>query len=173
MIKESDAGRPGPRPHDDGLPYMYSKKEIKQGRGHQGHEGPRASDQTEDTPLPGLLRADRAYAFGEVSVAPTGVVNVADERHHVYEQNKHYEVAPVLNITQHEANNNCIWVSDKAWNSFSAERRSWVQNPLELRRLRARMALVGGFCRQLQRSALKLFQALSLTQMQLLLASCW
>ena len=33
----------------------------------------------------------------------------------------------MLNMTQHEANNNCIWVSDKAWNSFSGEEKRWVQ----------------------------------------------
>src|SRR5439155_3833 len=52
---------------------------------------------------------------------------LAENGVNVYEQNKHYEVAPVLNMTQHEANNNCIWVSDKAWNSFSAEEKKWVQ----------------------------------------------
>lgn len=41
--------------------------------------------------------------------------------------NKHYEVAPVLNMTQHEANNNCIWVSDKTWNSLSDQEKKWVQ----------------------------------------------
>ena len=28
-------------------------------------------------------------------------------------------MAPILSITEHEANNNCIWVSDKTWNSLS------------------------------------------------------
>src|SRR2546427_12268649 len=66
--------------------------------------------------------------FGEVYTSlQTGVVNVAENGVNVYEQNKHYEVAPVLNMTQHEANNNCIWVSDKAWNGFSAEEKKWVQ----------------------------------------------
>ena len=41
--------------------------------------------------------------------------------------NKHYEVAPVLSMTEHEANNNCIWVSDKAWNSFTPEQQKWVE----------------------------------------------
>jgi TRAP-type C4-dicarboxylate transport system substrate-binding protein len=36
-------------------------------------------------------------------------------------------VAPVLSITEHEANNNCIWVSDKTWNSLSPEQQKWVQ----------------------------------------------
>jgi TRAP-type C4-dicarboxylate transport system substrate-binding protein len=36
-------------------------------------------------------------------------------------------VAPILSMTEHEANNNCIWVSDKTWNSFSAQEKAWVQ----------------------------------------------
>ena len=30
-------------------------------------------------------------------------------------------------ITEHEANNNCIWVSDKTWNSLSPQQQQWVQ----------------------------------------------
>jgi len=30
-------------------------------------------------------------------------------------------------MSEHEANANCIWVSDKAWNSFSDEEKKWVQ----------------------------------------------
>jgi TRAP-type C4-dicarboxylate transport system substrate-binding protein len=33
----------------------------------------------------------------------------------------------VLSITEHEANNSVIWVSDKVWNSLSAEQQGWVQ----------------------------------------------
>ena len=55
------------------------------------------------------------------------MVNVAENGVNVYEQNKHYEVAPVLSMTQHEANNNCIWVSDKTWNSLSDQEKTWVQ----------------------------------------------
>jgi TRAP-type C4-dicarboxylate transport system substrate-binding protein len=36
-------------------------------------------------------------------------------------------VAPILNITQHEANNNCLWVSDKTWNAFTDQEKKWVQ----------------------------------------------
>ena len=41
--------------------------------------------------------------------------------------NKHYEVAPVLSITEHEANNAALFVSDKVWQSLSAEQKGWVQ----------------------------------------------
>ena len=30
-------------------------------------------------------------------------------------------------MTEHEANNSLIWVSDKAWASFTPEQRGWVQ----------------------------------------------
>ena len=30
-------------------------------------------------------------------------------------------------MTEHEANNNLIWISDKLWKSLSDEQRQWVQ----------------------------------------------
>jgi TRAP-type C4-dicarboxylate transport system substrate-binding protein len=30
-------------------------------------------------------------------------------------------------MSEHEANANCIWVSDKAWNGFSDDGKKWVQ----------------------------------------------
>ena len=32
-----------------------------------------------------------------------------------------------MSMSEHEANDNCIWVSDKAWNSFSDDEKKWVQ----------------------------------------------
>ena len=65
--------------------------------------------------------------FGEVYTSlQTGVVQIAENGVNVYMANKHYEVAPILNMTEHEANNNCIWVSDKTWNSFTPEQQGWV-----------------------------------------------
>jgi TRAP-type transport system periplasmic protein len=29
-------------------------------------------------------------------------------------------------MTEHEANNNCVWVSDKTWNALSDEEKKWV-----------------------------------------------
>jgi TRAP-type transport system periplasmic protein len=58
-------------------------------------------------------------------------VNAAENGINVYLANKHYEVAPILSITEHEANNNCIWVSDKTWNSLSDQGKVWVQAAAE------------------------------------------
>jgi TRAP-type C4-dicarboxylate transport system substrate-binding protein len=66
--------------------------------------------------------------FGEVYTSlQTGVVGAAENGVNVYLSNKHYEVAPILSMTQHEANNNAIWVSDKTWNSLSDQQKGWVQ----------------------------------------------
>jgi TRAP-type C4-dicarboxylate transport system substrate-binding protein len=66
--------------------------------------------------------------FGSVYTSlQTGVVDVAENGINVYLANKHYEVAPVLSITEHEANNNLIWISDKLWSSLSDDQKKWVQ----------------------------------------------
>jgi TRAP-type C4-dicarboxylate transport system substrate-binding protein len=65
--------------------------------------------------------------FGSVYTSlQTGVVDVAENGINVYLVNKHYEVAPVLNITEHEANNALVYVSDKLWQTLSAEQKQWV-----------------------------------------------
>ena len=83
---------------------------------------------TEDTHFPAYGAQTVHMPFGEVYTSlQTGVVNIAENGVNVYLANKHYEVAPVLSMTEHEANNNCIWVSDKTWNSLSDEQKKWVQ----------------------------------------------
>src|SRR3954451_5240829 len=65
--------------------------------------------------------------FGSVYTSlQTGVVDAAENSINVYLVNKHYEVAPVLNITEHEANNALVYVSDKLWQTLSAEQKQWV-----------------------------------------------
>jgi TRAP-type transport system periplasmic protein len=65
--------------------------------------------------------------FGSVYTSlQTGVVDFAENAVNVYLINKHYEVAPVLSMTEHEANNAIMWISDKLWQSLSAEQKQWV-----------------------------------------------
>src|SRR5499427_6288206 len=83
---------------------------------------------TEDTMFPAYGAQTVHMPFGSVYTSlQTGVVDVAENGVNVYLANKHYEVAPVLSMTEHEANNSLIWVSDKLWKSFSADQRKWVQ----------------------------------------------
>ena len=111
-----------------GFRNMYSKKEIAKVEDMKGLKVRVQATKTEDTHFPAYGAQTVHMPFGEVYTSlQTGVVNVAENGVNVYEQNKHYEVAPVLSMTQHEANNNCIWVSDKTWNSLSDQEKKWVQ----------------------------------------------
>ena len=83
---------------------------------------------TEDAHFPAYGAQTVHMPFGEVYTSlQTGVVAIAENGVNVYMANKHYEVAPVLSMTEHEANNNCIWVSDKTWNSLTPEQKGWVE----------------------------------------------
>jgi tripartite ATP-independent transporter DctP family solute receptor len=111
-----------------GLRNMYSKKEIKSVDDIKGLKIRVQATKTEDTHFPAYGAQTVHMPFGEVYTSlQTGVVNVAENGVNVYMANKHYEVAPILSMTEHEANNNCIWVSDKTWNSLTEQEKQWVQ----------------------------------------------
>ena len=111
-----------------GLRNMYSKKEIKSVADIKGEKIRVQATKTEDTHFPAYGAQTVHMPFGEVYTSlQTGVVNIAENGVNVYMANKHYEVAPVLSMTEHEANNNCIWVSDKTWKSLSPQEQQWVQ----------------------------------------------
>ena len=103
-----------------GMRNMYSKQEVKSVDDIKGKKVRVQATKTEDTHFPAYGAQTVHMPFGDVYTSlQTGVVNVAENGINVYLANKHYEVAPVLSITEHEANNNCIWVSDKTWNSLT------------------------------------------------------
>ena len=83
---------------------------------------------TEDTLFPAYGAQVVHMPFGEVYTSlQTGVVDMAENGINNYLVNKHYEVAPVLSITEHEANNAALFVSDKVWKSLTDEQKKWVQ----------------------------------------------
>ena len=111
-----------------GMRNMYSKTEVKSVDDIKGKKVRVQATKTEDTHFPAYGAQTVHMPFGDVYTSlQTGVVNVAENGVNVYLANKHYEVAPVLSMTEHEANNNCIWVSDKTWNSLTPEQQKWVQ----------------------------------------------
>src|SRR5437762_7864055 len=111
-----------------GMRNMYSKKEIKSVDDIKGQKIRVQATKTEDTHFPAYGSQTVHMPFGEVYTSlQTGVVNIAENGVNVYMANKHYEVAPILSMTEHEANNNCIWVSEKTWNSLTPEQQRWVQ----------------------------------------------
>jgi len=111
-----------------GLRNIYGKTEVTKVDDLKGKKIRVQATKTEDTHFPAYGAQTVHMPFGEVYTSlQTGVVNFAENGVNVYLSNKHYEVAPVLSMTEHEANNNMIWVSDKAWNSFSDQEKKWVQ----------------------------------------------
>jgi TRAP-type transport system periplasmic protein len=111
-----------------GMRSMYSKQEVHSIDDIKGKKVRVQATKTEDTLFPAYGAQTVHMPFGDVYTSlQTGVVNIAENGINVYLANKHYEVAPVLSITEHEANNNCIWVSDKTWDSLTSEQQGWVQ----------------------------------------------
>ncbi len=132
MIKDSVQGAQVLGLMTMGLRNMYAKKDIKSVEDVKGQKVRVQATKTEDTHFPAYGAQTVHMPFGEVYTSlQTGVVNVAENGVNVYLANKHYEVAPVLSMTEHEANNNCIWVSDKTWNALSDEEKKWVQAAAE------------------------------------------
>jgi tripartite ATP-independent transporter DctP family solute receptor len=128
MIKDSVQGAQVLGLLTMGFRNIYSKKDITKLDDIKGMKIRVQATKTEDTHFPAYGTQTVHMPFGEVYTSlQTGVVNAAENGINVYLANKHYEVAPILSITEHEANNNCIWVSEKTWNSLSDQEKQWVQ----------------------------------------------
>jgi tripartite ATP-independent transporter DctP family solute receptor len=111
-----------------GLRDLYGRKPVRSVADLHGTKVRVQATPTEDTLFPAYGAQTVHMPFGSVYTSlQTGVVDFAENGVNVYDSNKHYEVAPVLSMTEHEANNSVIWVSDKLWSSLTDEQKSWVQ----------------------------------------------
>jgi len=111
-----------------GLRSMYGRTEVHKIDDIKGKKVRVQATATEDTMFPAYGAQTVHMPFGSVYTSlQTGVVDFAENGINVYLVNKHYEVAPVLSITEHEANNSLVWISDKLWSSLTAEQKQWVQ----------------------------------------------
>ena len=127
MIDETTQGLHVIATGSQGVRHMYSKKEIRKVEDIKGLKVRVQATATEDTMFPAYGAQTVHMPFGSVYTSlQTGVVDVAENSINVYLVNKHYEVAPVLNITEHEGNNALVFVSDKLWQTLSAEQKQWV-----------------------------------------------
>ena len=128
MIDETAQGLHVIATGSQGVRSIYSKKEIHNAGDMKGIKIRVQATATEDAIFPAYGAQTVHMPFGSVYTSlQTGVVDVAENGVNVYLANKHYEVAPVLSMTEHEANNSFTWVSDKLWNSLSADQKGWVQ----------------------------------------------
>jgi len=111
-----------------GFRNIYSKEEVTSVDDLNGKKIRVQATKTEDTHFPAYGAQPVHMPFGEVYTSiQTGVVDMAENGVNVYLSNKHYEVAPVMSFTQHEANNNLLWVSDKTWQSLTDEQKQCVE----------------------------------------------
>ncbi len=107
---------------------FYGKKEIHSIADIKGLKVRVQATATEDAIFPAYGAQTVHMPFGNVYTSlQTGVVDMAENGINVYMANKHYETAPIMSLSQHEANNSVIWVSDKVWSGLTAEQKSWVQ----------------------------------------------
>src|ERR1700712_1887695 len=127
MIDETTQGLHVIATGSQGVRHMYSKKEIHNVGDVKGLKVRVQATATEDLMFPAYGAQTVHMPFGSVYTSlQTGVMDVAENSINVYLVNKHYEVAPVLNLTEHEANNALVFISDKMWQGFSAEQKGWV-----------------------------------------------
>ena len=127
MIDETTQGLHVIATGSQGVRNIYSKKEVSKVDDVKGMKIRVQATATEDTMFPAYGAQTVHMPFGSVYTSlQTGVVEAAENSINVYLVNRHYEVAPVLSITEHEANNALVFISDKLWQGLNAEQKQWV-----------------------------------------------
>jgi tripartite ATP-independent transporter DctP family solute receptor len=110
-----------------GFRHLYGRKEIHKVEDLKGLKVRVQATATEDAMFPAYGAQTVHMPFGSVYTSlQTGVVDFAENAVNVYLINKHYEVAPILSLSEHEANNAILWISDKLWQSLSPDQKQWV-----------------------------------------------
>jgi TRAP-type transport system periplasmic protein len=110
-----------------GFRNIYGRKEVHTVDDIKGYKVRVQATATEDTMFAAYGAQTVHMPFGSVYTSlQTGVVDFGENGMNVYLINKHYEVAPIQSMTEHEANNAIVWISDKLWQSLSAEQKQWV-----------------------------------------------
>src|SRR5205809_4918893 len=127
MIDETAQGLHVIATGSHGVRNIYSKKEVHNVDDVKGMKIRVQATATEDTMFPAYGAQTVHMPFGsDYTSLQTGVVEAAENSINVYLVNKHYEVAPVLSMSEHEANNAILWISDKLWQSLNADQKHWV-----------------------------------------------
>ena len=127
MIEDTTKGIHAIALGTQGFRHMYGKKEVRKLEDIKGVKVRVQATATEDLMFPAYGAQTVHMPFGSVYTSlQTGVMDFGENAVNVYLINKHYEVAPVLSITEHESNNALVFVSDKLWQSLSVEQKQWV-----------------------------------------------
>ena len=118
-----------------GFRKFYSKSEIRSVQDVKRRKIRVQATKTEDRFFSAYGAVPVHMPIGQVYTSlETGLVDIAENGADIYRAQKHYEVAPILSASDHEANNNQLWVADKTWNSLNSEGQGWVKVAFEYAR---------------------------------------
>jgi tripartite ATP-independent transporter DctP family solute receptor len=118
-----------------GFRNMYSKSTVSHVRDVAGKKVRVQATKTEDAFFSAYKAVPIHMPFGQVYTSlQTGLVDIAENGFDIVLKNKHYEAAPVVSRTEHEANCNQLWMSQKTWDSLNDEQRGWVVEAAEYTR---------------------------------------
>lgn len=142
-----------------GFRNMYSKLTVGHVRDIAGKKVRVQATKTEDAFFSAYKAVPIHMPFGQVYTSlQTGLVDIAENGFDIVLKNKHYEAAPVVSKTEHEANCNHLWMSQKTWDGLTDEQRGWVAEAAESTRhlaITKALELDGAAAQSLQKLGVK------------------
>jgi tripartite ATP-independent transporter DctP family solute receptor len=127
MIAENVQGARSLGLFTQGFRNMYAKFPVTSVADVMGKKVRVQATKTEDAFFTAYKALPIHMPFGQVYTSlQTGLIQIAENGNDVVLKNKHYEAAPVVSQTEHEANNSHLWVSQKTWDSLTPEQQKWV-----------------------------------------------
>ena len=127
MVAENVQGARSLGLFTQGFRNMYSKFAVTSVSDVVGKKVRVQATKTEDAFFTAYKALPIHMPFGQVYTSlQTGLIQIAENGNDVVLKNKHYEAAPVVSQTEHEANNSHLWVSQKTWDGLTPEQRQWV-----------------------------------------------
>jgi len=128
MITENTTGARSLGLFTQGFRNMYAKFAVSSVNDIVGKKVRVQATKTEDAFFSAYHAIPVHMPFGQVYTSlQTGLIHIAENGNDVVLKNKHYEAAPFVSKTEHEANNSHIWVSQKTWDGLNETQRKQIQ----------------------------------------------
>jgi len=128
MITENTTGARSLGLFTQGFRNMYAKFAVSSVNDIVGKKVRVQATKTEDAFFSAYHAIPVHMPFGQVYTSlQTGLIHIAENGNDVVLKNKHYEAAPFVSKTEHEANNSHIWVSQKTWDGLNETQRRQIQ----------------------------------------------
>ena len=163
MIAENTTGARSLGLVELGFRNMYSKLTVSSAGDIAGKKVRVQATKTEDAFFTAYKAVPIHMPFGQVYTSlQTGLVDIAENGFDIVLKNKHYEAAPVVSKTEHEANCNQLWMSQKTWDGLTEEQRGWVAETAEYTRpltIKKALELDAAAAQSLQKLGVKVHNA--------------